>query len=67
MTGCASLSVPSTTPTAPANSTTKCSAVVKDGKYKTFGDLYEKYIGLLGQYGECATKHNGLVDYLGKK
>lgn len=60
--GCSSLNVQSTA-IPPPNSVTKCEQLVKDGHYKTFGEVLEKLIDTIGKYNDCAAKHNTLVDF----
>jgi hypothetical protein len=62
--GCGSLKKQSMDTLPPANSLVKCSPVAKDGKYKTFGEIYSKLVEVIHQNNDCAGKHNSLVDYV---
>lgn len=66
--GCASLNSPLIIKdNPPVNSMSKCPPLLKDGHYKTFGEVVEKLTDVIGMYNECAKRHEGLVDYEVKK
>lgn len=66
--GCASLNPPlAIGDSPPPNSLAKCTDIAKDGNYKTFGEVLQKLVDVIGMYNECSERHGGLVDYELKK
>ena len=44
----------------------KCDKIVKDGKYKDFGEVWLKLNEVTDMQMECAKRHNALVDQIRK-
>ena len=64
LTLCACSKTPAATTPPPANLTVKCPGVPAF-QGTTSDDLVSAHLDLIGQYRECATRHNALVDSLG--
>lgn len=51
----------------PVNTMVECPQIEKDGHYKTFGEVMEKFVDVIGMYNDCRARHNALVEFERKK
>lgn len=51
----------------PANLLTRCPDIPNIKDRANMGDLLKYSVDLMGQYNECAVRHDGLVDAVTKK
>lgn len=51
----------------PANLLTRCSDIPNIKEKANMGDLLKYSVELMGQYNECAIRHDGLVEAVTKK
>jgi len=52
---------PKTSP--PSDTMVECPIIPKDGKYDTFGDVWQRLDELTDMYIECRLRHKGLIEY----